>query len=92
MNIFSLIPPEEVETETFTVECQTVDHPIPPNKVPNYKWNIWDLKREALLLVIIKPLYKQKIGFDQVHNQLNKKRESLNEISQLNVNSFLQHF
>ncbi|XP_045472968.1 cilia- and flagella-associated protein 206-like isoform X2 [Harmonia axyridis] len=45
-----LIPPEEVEAETFSVECQTLDHPIPSNIVLNYKHNIWDLKREALLL------------------------------------------
>ncbi|XP_044753995.1 cilia- and flagella-associated protein 206 [Coccinella septempunctata] len=49
-DIEELIPPEEVELETFSVECQTLDHPIPSNIDLNYKWNIWDLKREALLL------------------------------------------
>ncbi|KAK9879906.1 hypothetical protein WA026_008407 [Henosepilachna vigintioctopunctata] len=49
-DIEQLIPPELKRTETFSVECQTIDHPIPANIDPNYKWNVWDLKRDALLL------------------------------------------
>ncbi|KAL3269522.1 hypothetical protein HHI36_008588 [Cryptolaemus montrouzieri] len=49
-DIEDLIPPEVTGAETFSVECQTLDHPIPTNLIPNYKWNIWDLRREALLL------------------------------------------
>lgn len=38
---------------THPAEIQTELHPIPTKIDPEYMWNVWDLKRQALLLVYV---------------------------------------
>lgn len=41
----------DVGTSSTEQEVQTELHPIPFNKDKNYAWNLWDLRRKAVLLV-----------------------------------------
>lgn len=42
----------EKRTKELGVQtCTRYEDVIPPNKELTYKWNIWDLKREAVCLV-----------------------------------------
>ncbi|XP_037911697.1 cilia- and flagella-associated protein 206 [Hermetia illucens] len=45
---------EEVAAVQNDCEVQTDLHPIPYNKDPNYTWNIWDLRRQAIKLANLK--------------------------------------
>lgn len=37
--------------ETHDADIQTDAHPVETKIDPNYMWNIWDWKRQAILLV-----------------------------------------
>ncbi|KAF5296643.1 hypothetical protein FQR65_LT10183 [Abscondita terminalis] len=48
--VIRLLPETAEEIPMYDNETQTEIHPIPTNIDPNYKWNIWDWKRDALFL------------------------------------------
>lgn len=42
---------EKKTRETGVQTCQSYEEVVPPNKDKLHKWNVWDLKREAIGLV-----------------------------------------